>query len=245
MNQIFSFKRYAWLVKRQLVENAAIYKYGIGLLIGLIALFFWLFSNWKSDAIAPSLGHIPVLFITGSFFLLIFSGNFFESIGSKNKGMFYFSLPVSPLERVAVAFTFVMILFPALFLLIFSAFDYCAVQAFNSIHHTNVKMIELDLNITGIYALLISAFALGSFMFGKNGMIKTGLSLFALVLVYFGLTLLIFRFILNGLSFGININSNDIRINDIPFNDLFTSAWYLLIPLFWIILYFKIKEKEV
>ena len=44
MNQVFSFKRYVWLLKRQWYENAAIYKWGIVLLVLVTGLLFGLGS---------------------------------------------------------------------------------------------------------------------------------------------------------------------------------------------------------
>jgi hypothetical protein len=251
MNQIFSFKRYAWLMKRQFVENAAIYKWGIVAMAALIPVFFCLFGNWSTPTSFPSLNQSETLII-GSFVLLIYSGNFFDSIGSKYKGMYYFTLPVSPLERVAVTFTYTMILFPALFLLMFSCFDYFAILIFKSIHHINEEMVLFTNTVTWegiyIYIVLISALTLGSFMFGKNGVIKTGILLFLLVLFFFGLQSLIYKSIL---PFNFSTTFPDqIRIDDkgyyyLSINNIFISAWYLVAPLIWIILYFKLKEKEI
>ncbi len=139
MNQNFSFKRYLWLVKRQWYENAAIYKWGIVLMIIAFALLFWLSSDWKMVD-NPRLGQMETFSVVGIFFLYIYSANFFESLSSKHKGMFYFSLPVSTLERVAVAFTFVLVLLPALLLMVFSIFDFIFVQLFNHIHGVSVQM---------------------------------------------------------------------------------------------------------
>ncbi len=256
MHQIFSFKRYIWLIKRQLVENAATYKWGIGILIALTVVLLGLFSDWKTGA-HPHLGHAEVFVLLGSGFLFIYSGSFFESIGSKYKGMFYFSLPVTSLERTVTAFTFVVILFPALFLSIFFIFDCVAVQLYNLVHHTSEEMLCINIlsdtpknpslfSWSSIYTYItfISLFALGSLMFGKNGTIKTGLALFVICLVYVGLMALIYKIIL----------PSDIKMNNFSVNiggtmvhptNIFSLILYLIAPLSWIVLYFKLKEKEV
>ena len=191
MNQIFCLKRYVWLLKRQWFENATGYKWGIALMTLLVGamfgLFLWIVSRQNleipNSAFTELLnvGQMVIFSITGVLFLFIYGAMFFKSLASKHKRMFYFSLPVSPLERVTVAFSFVLVLMPVLILTVFNAFDFIATQLFNQIHGASEQMLikakfpvdSLNLNPMVIRTLsflsYISVFTLGSLIFGKKG----------------------------------------------------------------------------
>ena len=244
MNQNFSFKRYVWLLKRQWYENAAIYKWGIVLMALLIVAIFGLFlwaSSWENagNDLPLQLGQMAAFGATGIVFLFIYSANFFESITSKNRKMFYFSLPVSPLERVAVAFTFVVVFMPILILTVFSFFDLIAVHLFNHIHGVSMQMffktrVPLDslnpmfVNILG-YLSYASVFTLGSLMFGKRGSVIS----IAFLIAFFVICQWLWNLFSDTLhpTFVIDYIKNYIFI-------------YLL-PICWAEMYFVMKRKEV
>ena len=248
MNQVFSFKRYWWLVKRQWYENAAIYKWGIVLMALATGMLFWMFSDWitadkyfenhpiSSSNPYPHLGQELTFTIMGVFMLCIFGGWFFDSLTSKQKKIFNFSLPVLPLERIAVAFTSVMIVMPVLLLTIFSAFDFIFVQIFNHIHGTSVQMFFIDdshfINtgrISGLLSLLslTSIFTLGSLIFGKKGPAIS--IIFIIIMLYLINTLVIKNFII--------ARSHDTYI-------MMNSHFILLISLCWLMMFFVMKKKE-
>ena len=255
MNQIFSFKRYFWLVKRQWFENAAIYKWGIVLIVSVTGFLFWLTSNWKTvdkylefnpDLINrdishfyPRLGQEPTFLLIGIFLLCIFGGWFFESLSSKHKKMFYFSLPVSPLERVVVAFTCVIVLFPVLLLTVFTIFDCIFVQLFNHIHGTSVQILLKKgtlFNNVGIIGLslsflsLASIFTFGSLILGRKGPIVTIIFIIAISFAYFWLIKWLF-------VLGLYSRPNFVIGNG---RDIFVY----LIPVWWVLMYFVMKKKE-
>ena len=131
MNQIFCFKRYLWSLKRQWFENVVVYKFGAINMLLFIGFMFFAFSNLTSK---PHLAQEPAFYVTSIINISIYGFAFFEFLNEKSKGMFYFSAPVSPLERLAVAFTYVMIIVPVLFLTVFFVFDALFVQIFNTVH---------------------------------------------------------------------------------------------------------------
>jgi hypothetical protein len=248
MNQIFSFKRYAWLVKRQCFENAAIYKWGIALMVLVTGLLFWLTSNWKTvdkfmeinphlinDDITyfyPRLGQGPTFLLTGIFLFCIFGGWFFESLTSKQKRMFYFSLPVLPLERITVAFTFVMILMPVLFFTIFTVFDFIFVQFFNHVHGTSVQMFfktasyyegTRKIILLSIPLSITSIFTLASLIVGKKGPVISIIAIIALLYIWVRSSMLF-----------------DVHPDDLLNSGIFT----LIIPVCWMLMYFVMKKKE-
>ena len=239
MDQIFSFKRYLLLMKRQWYENAGIYKSGILLMAISLIFMYAILTSWK-ETDHLRMGQVGSFALVSMFFLYTFGDNFFESLKSKPKGMFYFSLPVSPLERVAVAFTCVMVLMPAIFVIIFFPLDFLAVKLFNHIHGASegliyTKTLSLPHRTVGFFTLISSGltfssiFVLCSLFFGKKIFIK--LAIYSLVFLFFS----IFSFL--------HYNLNHDIISPL---DFFTSGIFILIaPLCWISMYFVLKNKEV
>ena len=178
MNQVFSFRRYLWIVKCQWFENSAIYKWGIVFIMLMIPFLFWLFNTWVNVEYSPRLRRVDALFIMGIFLFIYGAFFFIGSFSSKHKMLFYFSLPETPLERVAVAFTFVAILGPVFVATVFTGFDFIFVQLFNHIHGTSEQMLmyiqaptpaKWFFSVLGGVSSFISIFTLGALMFGKKG----------------------------------------------------------------------------
>ena len=250
MNQTFNFKRYLLLLKRQWFENAAIYKWGIVLMVAATSLLFWLFTNWKT-AENPHLVQKIAFSIVGILFIFIYGSNFFESLSSKYRGMFYFSLPVSPLERIAVAFTYVMVLLPFIFLIIFSVSDFLFVQLFNHVHDASEQMyfmktlslkhikLPLVFSITWSFLSFTSIYTLGSLVFGKNGMIISMIITTIIIFIIFCVISWLWIIIYGPIStYGPKL------ITD--FIIFFASYIYpLIIPLCWGMMYYCMKRKEV
>ena len=146
---------------------------------------------------------------------------FFDDLNIKNKGMLYFSLPVSPLERISVAFTFVIVIFPTLMFLVFTVFDYCYVQLYNHIHGTwkQTSSILVFSSLSLGFLSLASAAMWRSLKFGTK---KTWHNL-----VSFPLFILILRFVFK-----------------ISFIKIFNIC-ALIFPVFWIMMYYAMKKREV
>ncbi len=254
MNQVFSFKRYAWLMKRQFMENKKAYLWGIGILLAMIVLSFMMFGQWTHGKTTSYFGQEEVFLLNGFICLLFFAGTFYESFSSKYKGMFYFSLPTSSLEKLAVSFTYVMVLFPMVYIGIYYLADFFAVQHFNAIHGTDKSMYHLfstDKEPILMILFLMPIFALCSLMFGKVGIVKTGFVVLAVVLLFVGLSKLVYGQIIpvkpvwetySKISFKTDQTSILLEANNFFGGYVF---WYLFIPVCWVVYYFKLKEKEV
>ena len=229
MNQIFSFKRYVWLLKRQWYENATIYKWGIVLMVLAPDILFWIINSWKIVYYPDSHLNVETAMIIRILFLYVFGALFFSHFDSKHKKMFYFSLPVSALERVAVAFTFVMVLAPVLFLITYSVFNFVSVQLFDHIHGTFLMYPKWVLPLKPLFfnSTLCCIFVLGSLMFGKKGLIIT---LLAIVVLFF-----IYRWLWFWLRFHLEI---------VISNNYSDYILFFIFPLCWMAMYFVMKRKE-
>jgi len=246
MNQIFCFKRYVLLIKRQWYENASVYKWGIALMallvMSLFGLLFWLFdkgafNNPNMYSEWSFLGQTPTFAFTGVLFLYVYSAKFFNSLASINKKMFYLSLPVSTFERVAVAFAFVIVFMPILILIVFNVFDFIYMLLFNQIYSSSEQMFFKILAPFGSFRKMLvmilsyisyaSVFTLGSLMFGKKGQVIT----IVFFIVYFSLY--------SWLKSNIFDVDNSTFIVDFMENYVFI---YLL-PLCWTAIYFVMKKK--
>ena len=248
MNQVFSFKRYVWLLKRQWYENAAGYKRGIALMALLICAMFGLllliiFRNNISDE-HFFFGQSVIFGATGILFLFTYGAKFFSNLTSKHKGIFYFSLPVSSLERIAVTFTFVVVFMPILILVFFNVFDFIAVQLLNHTHGTSEQiLIKIKsalgsvMHLTSVSPMIISLlgyisyasiFTLGSLMFGKKGSVIS-------------IAFLIVFFVSCGLARNLFFNTpNSAFIIDYIKN----YVYVYLLPICWTAMYFVMKRKE-
>ena len=263
MNQNFSFKRYLWLVKRQWFENAATYKWGIILMVLVICLAFLLPSDWKTVE-NPRLHQWATIPFVAIFFLYIYGGWFFDRLSSKRKGMFYFSLPVTPLERVVVAFTFVMILFPVILLSVFTVFDFIFVQLFNHIHGTSEQMLfnttsikDIGLTYGGIgltsvmllgYLSNASILMLGSLMFGKKGPVISIIFVIAFSFIFLWLWCLFFSVArpVNNVSDYINFFFYFSLSPSVAIEFTKSNILIYIVPLmiWWVLMFFVMKKKE-
>ncbi len=248
MNQIFSFKRYILLMKRQFAENKRLYLWGTGGVLAIIVLFFWSISS----IIAKSQFYQEaVLTISAYLCLTFYAGTFHEQLGIKRKRMFYYSLPASPLERLAVAFSYVMVLCPVVFIVLFYTADFFAIQIFNSANGTNFPIISIFTyrwDVIYHIVLLMSVFAVCSFSFGTAGIIKTTFAVFVVGLMFIGLYMWLFKslFQIKDASVILPYASLYLYADDtmLKANNIFSRTWFLLAPLCWVIYYFKLKEKE-
>jgi len=230
MNQVFSLKRYVWLIKRQWYENATIYKWGIVLMVLAPDLLFWVTNTWKIVYYPDSNLNVETAMIVRMLFLYVFGALFFANMSSRRKKMIFFSLPVSTLERIAVAFTFVMVLMPALFYGITIIFDLTSVQLFDRIHGTSLqKYLKFGFPFIPLFfnSTLCCIFALGSLMFGKKGPAIT-----VLVIVAF---LFLLKWLLIWLAYSVKIGG---------YWGFLDNIMYYLFPVCWVLMYLVMKKKE-
>jgi len=240
MNQIFSFKRYAWLLQCQWYENVVFYTIGIVLVVIASIMIYWSNVRLLDENQDFSEIQIILLITLGMFVMLAFGAGFFNKLHSKRKGMFYVSLPALPLERVAAAFTYIAVIVPLFFFVIFGTIEFVVAQIFSQVHGTATQMLfsgNFPSNVS-VFTILLSFLsfssisAFWSLVFGKKGAIAT-------VFFIFGWTMLVVLIV----SWLI-----EKEFYELPPYDGITIGNYLfvyLIPIWWILMYFVMKRKEV
>jgi|GEM_PF-3132164 hypothetical protein len=257
MNNIFSIKRFALLVRKQWLENYLLY---IGSFIVLVAFdFFVLYqsNNWDINN-NPSFHHFEItstfiisLGICAAFILLAY----FRTINTHTKQIAYYTQPTSALEKLAATFLFVV---PVMLVAFGGALAISIPvmhSTYDSFFHTtttifskyNVETIKDGLLI---FLTLQSLILLGMHTFKRYAIVKT---LFAIIILFF-----LFLYALPGLTFNWILPIEGFRNGS--FNTIcylrnheygqmdYKSMLYLpnyLVYICWFALYFKMKEKQL
>lgn len=112
----FSFKRFSCLFKVQLATNRKLYLLGIAALAGTLLAFmlFFMFLN-------KGLGYdtqVAIFFIGLVLSSCIFTTTLFGQFAEKSQRIQAVMLPVSPMERMAVAILLSVVVFPLVYLLV-------------------------------------------------------------------------------------------------------------------------------
>lgn len=252
--QTFSIKRVFLLMQKSVYENAKYVLTGLTTVFGIftVVLFFNALKDgeaWKNMQSFYVIGFI----IAG----LIVSGMAFTNLRSKEKAMSYLSLPASLLEKLLAELLLTTIGFIIMYTAIFYVFNilvYFVGAPFNL--HANILNIFTAEVFEGywLYIILQSVLLTGAATFRKAPLFLTLFSLFVA-----GTALLIIM-VLIALSLKGYIESSgleNLRITDDGFlkgenpehHPLIQIPkimfYYVTAPLFWVIAYFKLKEKEV
>ncbi|MDL2227449.1 hypothetical protein LJC30_00985 [Odoribacter sp. OttesenSCG-928-L07] len=257
MNNIFSFKRFALLIKAHWMENKKRELLVLAVIIAMLILSFIqpLAFIIKSNN-SPESNNTRIItydFIRAislcAIFLITSTALFFKSISSKKNAMFTLSTPASAFERTSVAFLFYMIVYPLILLALIYIVDFLVVGIYANTHginRTTLGFNELSFNEYFGFFTILAAMIFGNAYFGKNGMIKSLLC----VIVFFGLQLIIVERLLPESSFLIGeISEMKFRTTStnqtVTINGFMYYLKYLLFPLFWVLTFLCFKKKEV
>ncbi|MDR0363461.1 MAG: hypothetical protein LBH92_00320 [Bacteroidales bacterium] len=250
MNDVFSFKRFALSVKAYWIENKKriILKF---ILIPIILMFLFLILNsWKPIKSYQYDFHDEFIFITfcGAFLC----GNairFFNNYSTKREmTMFSLSIPTAPLERLLIAFCYVMIFIPLILISFFFIIDFIAIGIFNNLHQSDQIMFKLsDIPASDYigFATIASVILFGSLFFKKYGGFISIILIIIFLLLQISITSLFLpREAVNLIEFGSFEIIERGTGNRISINGFMQYFNYLLLPLCWILSYMKLREKE-
>jgi hypothetical protein len=266
MSTSFSLSRLGKLITKQFFENTKFYSYSLLALLGLLSLVFAFYVKTSGPNYREEGTYIIFLFglfITGS----VFASMSFDMLGSKDKGIYWLSIPATHLEKLICTIFYTTIVFTAAYCLCFFVVKWLAVMFIQGLMHdspliTYTKMGGFDKGFGEVIPYFICAYfavqafyLLGSVYFSRYTFVITTV---AGALVCFAFAYYITR-IQNGM-----FSNNDWELvsvkqfkgdlkdgyllysvsplisNTIKFIVLF--AWA---PLFWIVTWFRLKEKEI
>ncbi len=279
MQPTFSFDRFTLLLKKHWAENKKRYILSALAFIGLLVIWF-LFVMLTDDfhPMAEGLQEVTFifsLFIIGSFY----ASQIFRELGSRARGINYLMVPASAMEKLLCSLLYGIILFFVVFTVAFYLADGLMVLIANAMHPSYNKLTpeggQLKASLVNMfpfsgpgqkassnaYILLLflviqSFFILGSVYFEKYSFIKTAISMFVTMLVFFVLLYVLNEGLMPDGSFHENLSSyrvfgpesTDEKLVQLPgwvgpaLRGLFM---YGLAPFFWVVTYFRLREKQV
>jgi hypothetical protein len=252
--QTFSIKRIVLLMQKSLFENAKYVLTGLTTVFGIftVVLFFNALDNgeaWKNMQNFYVIGFI----ISG----LIFSGMAFTNLRTKEKSMSYLSLPASLLEKLIAELLLTTIGFILMYTILFYVYNFIVLiigTPFNL--HANILNIFTAEVFEGylIYIILQSVLLAGAATFRKAPLFLTLFSLFvvgtALLIILVIIALSFKGYLENTGLENMNFNDQDFKlIGGDPGKHWLIQIpkfmfYYVTAPLFWVVAYFKLKEKE-
>lgn len=263
MNQFFSFKRFSLLVLKHWAENKRRYGLSVLALAGLLAGWFVLMmlgegGNPMNEGIQRA-AYFFMLFAAGAFY----ASQYFRDLGSKARGGNFLLVPASSFEKLLCAVLFGVLLFFVVFTAVFYLVDVVMVSIANTYWGdagkapvTNIfqaNVLESNdgwgIRLLLLYLPLQSAFLLGSVYFERYSFIKTIISGFVVFFIVFGLVYLLYSQFdpWDNVSASAGANADEYPV-PVP-------AWiaktyrfvvmYAFAPFFWIVAYYRLKEKQV
>ncbi len=181
------------------------------------------------------------LYISG----IIVAGTAFSDFRKKETSMMYLTLPASTFEKLKSQVLIVSVGFLIFYIVAFYLF-WVLIALWRLILDLETPFFNIFTDPNFLLSILKlwfwqSLFLIGSIAFSKSPLIKT-MTLIFTVLVLLGLFVL---FLMTKITFDqMHSTSSSFAMS---YNKNIFDSWlfYLLIPVFWITAYFKLKEKEV
>jgi hypothetical protein len=181
------------------------------------------------------------LYISG----IVVAGTAFRDLRKKETSMMYLTLPASTFEKLKSQVLIVSVGFLIFYVVAFYLF-WILIALWRSILDFETPFFNIFSDPDFFISILKlwfwqSIFIIGSIAFTRNPLLKTMALVFS-ILIILGLFTL---FLITKISFD-HIHSATPHLMFHSNKDIFSSwLFYILIPVFWIIAYFKLKEKEV
>lgn len=234
-------------------ENARFTIIGISTIFGFFSVILFFSALNGANAWDKMNNFYVAGFIISGIFL---SGMAFTNFRNKEKTMNYLMLPASTLEKLISELLLTTIVFAIVYTILFFVFNLAA-SLVASIYGLPTNFVNLmDLNVLEgfmYYVIFQSIFLAGSATFRRAPLFFTLFSLFVAWIAVF-IFVVIISTSLKGEFENLAFNNFNIGPNTFPKEDIENHIlvqipkymfYYLTAPLFWLVTYFKIKEKEV
>ncbi len=248
---IFNTSRFINLLKREIILSVKPFLYVSAAILGsyFVGILFSLLGPHTNNPF-----NTENLTISLGFLMIIWASISFHEIASSSGRQFYLSLPASHLEKISSKWLSISVLIPLLYTLSYTVFAYLtyySMQLFG-VNWTSAPRFDFGVifKMISIYISVQSLFYLGSIVWPKHSIFKTGLSIFIVSMVLAMITLLFMRIVFfdyfQGASFKID-NHNSTFQFDTTFNSpIIRKIAVTVASLFtMIVAYFKLKEKEL
>lgn len=264
MQNSFNIARLWLLIKKQWFDNAKLYTLAALALIGVLVISFtiWWIANKDGRRFTEEGTYaieFLVLFSTG----LIFASITFGMLGDKAKGIYWLSVPATPLEKLFCGFFYTFLVFPLIFFtsfwlvkhLTFFFIELDPANELRRIDPNNIFIKVVTPNILYAFFSLQALFLLGSVFFEKFAFLKTVLVVILIAFLFIIFVQLLTQSLLP-LNFGIRgfteyriyNDSGSPNIIQLPAwigNILEVTAKFIWVPVLLTATYFRLKEKEI
>lgn len=267
MSTSFSFSRLGKLIRKQLYENLRFYTFSLLALIGLLAISFTFYLMFGGPNYHEE--NTWMIFLFGLFFSgSVFASMSFTMLSSKDKGIYWLSIPATHLEKLVCTIFYTTVLFSIAYFLCFSGIKAIAIGILESRIKDNPGLSYREMGsmntgfgevmpyfIFSFYAVQ-SLYLLGSVYFSRYAFVVTTV-VGAIVFFAFG-------FYLSKLEtnmFGKEINWELLKaenhnvlakgsylVYSIPSaldNVLTFLVKFMWAPLLWLVTWFRLKEKQM
>jgi hypothetical protein len=253
-NQIFSFPRFMHLFREETFSGHRMTLIVASVVFVFLAINAAIMAEGQDFVNFHQVWYSMILLGSGFYF----TSNSFNELNQKEQRMQYLSLPSSIFEKLTMKLLITslgyVILFTALYWVFAQVADVIAAYfnysflPFNPVAPFYLFMIKL-------YLVIQSIFILGAIAFNRFAFFKTLFALFLLVLVFGVIMWIIFRILFAEYFDGVFTPVDNVQVipgknfqNFIEFTAwpvLQHIFWFVLAPLFWVVAYFKLKEREV
>jgi hypothetical protein len=256
MNQFFSFRRFNLLVLQHWANNKKRYGLSVLAFVGLLIVWFVFAIIIEDDNL------MSIEFQKSSFFLGLFAvgtfyaSQFFRDLASRAKGITFLLVPASTFEKFLCSLLYTLVLFFMIYTACFYLVDALMVTITNSLDTINKPNGEIPLinvfditffslnndatlNFLLFFFSVQSVFLLGSVYFRKYNFLKTIISVFVTWFILF----LVFYFIYYQNSPEGSVENYGPIANWSA--HLIQGLVYSIAPLFWIVSYYRLKQKQV
>jgi hypothetical protein len=260
MNNTFNLNRFGRLFIKHSVEHYKTYLMSLTVLIGVMLLggsfVTYLIPGGFMEVGMQSVLFIDILLLAGT----IFTSTIFADLGDNKRAMAYLTLPASHFEKFLVAWLYSIVIFVVVFtgsfylilmlLVYLKPFPGQTPALFNVFDNVNNARFTMFL----VFALLQSVAFYGAICFKKLHFIKTSFAFFiGLAILILSnkiiLGLLLGRSVLPTMPFGMLrfMENGQEKAISLGQNQGDYATWLIavLVIIFWLAAYYRLKEKQV
>jgi hypothetical protein len=264
MSDIFNLSRFGKLMQKQLFENSRLYMFSILALLGLMSIVFgfwlWVGGNTYTEESTYVILFVG-LFVSGG----IFASMAFNMIGSKDKGIYWLSVPATHFEKLLCTILFHTVFFTIVYLLCFFLIKGIAVSLLQNYISTHPNLVyrrvmsedgnffEVMRYIAYTFLAVQALYLLGSIYFPRYSFIITTV---IGCLCIFGF---VFYMVQMQKALGGSWEITSLRVSDVAGQNSYKEyevsettklvlkrvVQFIWVPVFWTAAWFRLREKQI